>query len=161
MDFNMFMDLTSTEFSAYYKGLKQGTQKNVVLLDSSSVPDSVDWRNVAVTPVKDQGQCGSCWAFSTVAALEGASALFGDKTLRSFSESQLVDCSSSYGNYGCNGGWMDNGFKFVRDHGIALESEYPYQPVTRSCAAQSGDFKISGYVDVAAGDVEQLAAAAA
>jgi len=120
------MDLTASEFSAYYKGLKKGSQKNVVLLEESSIPDSVDWRNTAVTPIKDQGQCGSCCAFSTVGALEGVSALFGDKTLRSFSESQLVDCSSSYGNYGCNGGWMDNGFKFVVDHGIELESEYPY-----------------------------------
>jgi len=73
----------------------------------------------------------------------------------------LVDCSSSYGNYGCNGGWMDNGFKYVIDNGIATEAEYSYEPVTRSCAKNGGAFKISSYTDVAAGDVDQLAAAAA
>ena len=107
-----------------------------------------DWTEKgAVTPVKDQGQCGSCWAFSTTGSLEGLSKTEWDN-LQSFSESQLVDCSSSYGNQGCNGGLMTNSFKFIKDHGIVLESAYPYKAVQGACKMAGGDFKISGYVEI-------------
>ena len=100
-----------------------------------------------MTGIKNQGQCGSCWAFSTTGGLEGLSKLaYG--TLESFSESQLVDCSGAYGNHGCNGGLMDNAFKFVKAKGIVHEDEYPYVPKVNKCKIATGDFKISGYTDV-------------
>lgn len=160
-----FMDLTKQEFRTMFLGLASpSTTKNVKTLNASAAPESVDWRTgsvVAVNAVKDQGQCGSCWAFSTVGSLEGASAIFGEKKLLNLSEKQLVDCSSSYGNQGCNGGLMDNAFKWVMKNGITSEDKYPYRPVSGSCKVKSGDFKIKDFTDVAEGDVDQLAAAVA
>lgn len=93
---------------------------------SGSYANAVDWVDKgAVTNVKDQGQCGSCWAFSTVGALEGKHAIeTGD--LVAFSEQELVDCAGSYGNHGCNGGLMQRAFSYVVDKGMTTESAYPY-----------------------------------
>jgi C1A family cysteine protease len=158
--FGKFMDLTKEEFKAKYLATHvPQTSGNVQVLPTSNLAATVDWRTKgAVTPVKDQGQCGSCWAFSTTGALEGLSFLSG-KGLQSFSEQQLVDCSTSQGNQGCNGGLMDYGFTFVQQNGITTEDAYPYTATDGDCSTQGGDFKIGGYTDVAAGDVDQLASA--
>lgn len=151
MGVNQFTALTQEEFVQTYLGTVVPTQ-NIAVEDSNDeivfAKDSVDWAaDGATTPVKDQGQCGSCWAFSTTGALEGLSKLsYG--SLQSFSEQQLVDCSGKYGNMACNGGLMDNAFKFVKDNGIVHEDEYPYKAVKQTCSKATGDFKISGFTDI-------------
>ena len=148
MGVNQFTALTDEEFKQTYLGtIVNEDNIEVANNDDISVGD-VDWVSQgAVTPIKNQGQCGSCWAFSTTGGLEGLSKLaYGQ--LKSFSEQQLVDCSGSYGNMGCNGGLMDNAFKYVRDHGIVEESDYAYTAKKGTCKQNSGPFKISGFTDV-------------
>merc|ERR1712048_230361 len=115
-----------------------------------TLAESVDWTTKgAVTPVKDQGQCGSCWAFSTTGGLEGAWQL-ASGNLVSMSEQQFVDCSKQ--NSGCNGGLMDTAFRFAVSQNIATESSYAYTARDGSCkssfttAIPRGG--VTGYKDV-------------
>jgi len=128
-----------------------------------SLPESIDWRdNNAVTPVKDQGQCGSCWSFSATGAMEGSWSIeTGD--LVSLSEQQLVDCSSgfgTYGNHGCNGGLMDNAFQYAIDNGMCTESEDPYTAKKETCDTDCDKKAFySSCQDVTANNQQDLAAA--
>lgn len=149
MGINQFSALTDEEFVSMNLGLivPESAQIEVEQADNFRGADA-DWTaQGAVTGVKNQGSCGSCWSFSTTGALEGLSKL-GYGTLESFSEQQLVDCSSSYGNQGCNGGLMTSSFKFVKDHGIVHESQYPYKGVQGKCSQAEGPFKISGFTEI-------------
>jgi C1A family cysteine protease len=160
---NQFSDLTKEEFSAMYLGYnwKPNRERKVQLLDESNTATTVDWRTKgAVTPIKNQGQCGACWSFSTTGSLEGLH-FIKNGTLLSFSEQQLVDCSSSYGNEGCNGGLMDDAFQYVEAEGIELESTYPYTAMSGDCqySASQTVFKNTGYSDVKVNSPTQLKAA--
>ena len=121
----------------------------------NSLPDSVDWRDHnLVTPVKDQGQCGSCWAFSAVGSMEGAHSK-ATGNLVSLSESQIVDCDTNGTDEGCFGGWMDGAFKYViGNHGIDTENKYPYVPEDQPCRFNKSDVAatFSSFVDVTGGE---------
>lgn len=136
MGINQFTDLTPQEFKEYV-GLKGIGTYGCKPYSSSAldVPLSIDWRDKgAVTHVKDQGQCGSCWTFSSTGAIEGAWAITKGQ-LVDLSEQQLVDCATgiSYGSHGCNGGQMEGAFKYVVEHGQCSFDSYPYTAKDGSC----------------------------
>jgi len=161
---NQFADMTNEEFRAYNR-LSQVDNSyfrslNEVDLSGLEAPSSIDWgQQGAVTPVKNQGQCGSCWAFSTTGSVEGAWKLAGN-SLPSLSEQQLVDCAGSFGNLGCNGGLMDDAFQWIMQNGITSESAYSYTGRDGSCQKGKPSIaNIKGFVDVRSGSESALLAA--
>jgi len=153
MAVNQFADLTSEEFRSKFLGYKMVDRtyirsKNTLMGadDVTALPSSIDWvAKGAVTPIKNQGQCGSCWAFSTTGSFEGAHFL-ATGNLVSFSEQQLVDCSGAQGNQGCNGGLMDQAFQYIiSNKGLCTEASYPYTAVDGTCASSS--CKSAGTID--------------
>jgi cathepsin L len=160
---NEFADMSNEEFNRMYLGFVGDYQAarsgNVHDASLKAAPTSMDWRQAgAVTGVKNQGQCGSCWSFSATGSTEGAWFLAGN-TLVGLSESNLVDCSQSEGNMGCNGGLMDYAFEYIiKNNGIDTESSYPYVPETESCKFNAANVgaTLSSYQDIASGSETDL-----
>ena len=146
-----FSDLTKQEFTKTYLNLNYDAMAMAnfdpyMVKIKNNVPDSYDWRNYnRVSPIKDQGACGSCYAFSAIGNLEGLYA--GNKgTLKTFSEQMLVDCDTS--DSGCNGGIMEYTFSWLKKNGIMLESDYPYIGTKSTCKSDSSkyaDMLVTGY----------------
>jgi cathepsin L len=164
---NEMGDMTHEEFKATKLGYKRVDRSYARSKNAAgphqhvkAVPNAVDWRNKgAVTPIKNQQQCGSCWAFSTTGSTEGAAAIASGK-LVSLSEQQLVDCSQAQGNQGCEGGLMDQVFEYIiSNNGITTENNYPYTAMDGTCnatAAAQAAVTITGYTDVTSGDQNAL-----
>ncbi|KAK9893082.1 hypothetical protein WA026_023646 [Henosepilachna vigintioctopunctata] len=147
-----FTDLTPEEFLEYVhkdKVLPSIKADEVFKANPNfTAPGSVDWRKQAKLFVKDQGQCGSCWSFSTTGAIE-AHYYIARRQAVSLSEQNLIDCATSqYGNNGCNGGNYNGAFDYVKENGIDTESNYPYRAQQGSCNQRSTAVKISGYSNV-------------
>jgi len=163
---NQFTDMTNQEFRTLMNGYIMPNKTNHKIFEStvSAPPAEVDWRDKGyVTPVKNQERCGSCWAFSTTGSLEGQTFKKTNK-LVSLSEQNLVDCSKKFGNKGCKGGLMDNGFKYIKENGgIDTEASYPYTGKDGVCKFKQSDVGATdtGFVDIKRGSEDALMQAVA
>tara|TARA_B110001452_G_C15191986_1_gene413867 strand:+ start:53 stop:1399 length:1347 start_codon:yes stop_codon:yes gene_type:complete len=174
---NEFSDMTFDEFQAKYLASGMGLHQNRAPknMDRKHITgygpksaDSVDWTTKgAVTPVKNQGQCGSCWSFSTTGSLEGSYAI-SQGSLTSFSEENLVQCdNSAHGgsDQGCQGGLMDNAFEWIETNGLCTEAAYPYTSgtgTTGTCKKTCTPVvTVTKYTDVPQGDETALQTAIA
>lgn len=174
-----FSDLTPREFKIKYTGRRPRSSKYrskiVHTVTDAPIPVSVDHKD-CIPPIKDQGRCGSCWAFSAIVGTEFAlnCPVGGPRsnTIHSLSEQQLVDCSGYLNNYGCNGGEENAGMAYVRDNGINSELSYPYTAKNGHCKNkisanvinQKSSFKfpfIQYYVEVQSASTKALESAVA
>ncbi|XP_034401177.1 digestive cysteine proteinase 1-like [Cyclopterus lumpus] len=162
---NSLSDRTMSELTTM-RGRKRGKTPNGGLpfllknYEKVTVPESLDWRIYgAVTPVKDQAICGSCWSFATTGTVEGALFLKTD-SLQVLSQQMLIDCSWGFGNNGCDGGEEWRGYEWIMKHGgIATSETYgAYMGMNGFCHINSSQLtaQIQSYTNVTSGDAEAL-----
>jgi C1A family cysteine protease len=169
MAVNKFADMTADEWRSIYsrpynRTLPFNYEAWHATQKATALPSSVDWSSQgAVTPVKDQGKCGSCWAFSATGALEG-SWFLSKGVLYNVSEQELIDCSTTLGNKGCEGGFMEYAFRYVIDNNLTTDALYPYTatgPNTCMAAGKPYAVSASSYIDVPANSENALMTAIA
>jgi len=162
--FSPFMDLTESEFksrlnldvaSIAEQRSKMESYKLKKLYNEEDFPKNFDWRDHgAVSPVKNQGQCGSCWAFSTMANIEGQHYLKTGEMV-TLSEQQLVDCD--FNDSGCNGGWMDNAFQYLEEFGAVPDKKYKYTGKKGKCKSskkEDDNVVVVSYKDIGQNEEE-------
>jgi len=160
---NEFTDLSWAEFSSRYLMAPQHCSATTGNYRATGAPvtadPAIDWRTKGVvTPVKNQGSCGSCWAFGTTGAVEAHWALSSGKLL-SLSEQQLVDCAGAFGNMGCNGGLPSQAFEYIKHAGgIELSTDYKYTGRDGTCHFQIEKVaaKVTGEVNITEGAESDL-----
>ncbi|KAG9147547.1 hypothetical protein Leryth_007339 [Lithospermum erythrorhizon] len=159
---NEFADLTWDEFKKHKLGAAQNcsaTTKGNLKKSDVVLPEKKDWREDGiVSPVKNQGGCGSCWTFSTTGALEAAYAQAFGKGV-SLSEQQLVDCAGAFNNYGCNGGLPSQAFEYIKyNGGLETEEAYPYTGKDGLCKYSSSNIgvRVLNSVNITLGDEDEL-----
>jgi len=157
LELNFFADINHSLYKdkqGYNSKMFKSKNKlnSLCLPKDPTLPPHFDWREMGVvTPVKNQGQCGSCWAFSAVASMEGQHAMKTSKLL-SLSESQIVNCDST--DEGCLGGWPDGAFEYAIKNGMELEKDFPYQPIDGNCTYNKSKVaaRFSNFTDVIGGE---------
>lgn len=165
-EINRYSAMTFEEVKDYYhmddvlKAMQNCSATASKKLEKEDVPDTWDWReHGAVSPVKDQDGCGSCWAFSTVGCLESAH-LIKYGSLVTYSEQQLVDCAGDFENNGCSGGLPSHAYEYIYHvGGLALNESYPYDGNDHNCTVNESDYAVavsSGSVNITSGDEEEL-----
>lgn len=156
-------DMTYDEIVDYYNIFNDpqncSATSSPPLVTSEKAPSEWNWRDHdGVSPVKDQGNCGSCWTFSTVGALESAHLLKYNK-LQTYSEQQLVDCAGDFDNYGCNGGLPSHAFEYLHYFGgITTEADYPYYASDRKCEVteEMAVLEVGSAHNITSGDEHEL-----
>jgi len=160
---NAFADLSNAEFVKLYTGLLPSTVPSTQSTSApdASLPSAWDRRNNgSVTPIKNQAQCGSCWAFSTTGSTEGCHQIT-TKKLVSLSEQNLMDCSYAQGNQGCNGGLMTQAMTYIiSNKGIDTEASYPYTAQDGTCKynSKNSGATLKTYTNIKSGDENDLQA---
>merc|ERR1712232_1506882 len=157
------IDISQTTVNGFNDEDSEEVARSLHEMSLESLPDYINWISAgAVTPVKNQGACGSCWAFSTTGALEGAKAIKTGE-LVSLSEQNLLDCDHT--DMGCSGGLMDNAFKFdEKSGGLCSEADYPYKAKQGKCNSNCTDVPgtiVKTFVDVPPGKQKALLSAIA
>jgi len=162
---NKFADLTNEEFVSMYLGLAVGNAAEPKTIPISEQNDNVfvNWTSKGVVgQVLNQGQCGSCWSFSAAESLTSFTAL-KNGTIIYYSEQELVDCSGSFGNEGCNGGVVQWAYDYVLKNSIESSEDYPYKGFQSRCKKDATQYKqympLTSYVEIDSGDCNHLAQA--
>ena len=161
---NKFANLTDEEYAKYYLNANpipesiQNQESNYIPDTISIENDDIDWvREKKVTPVRDQGMCGSCWTFGTISMIETLYAIKGNN-LTEFSEQQLVDCCRIHNSNGCKGGDVEDAVQYLKDEGNILAADYPYKAIEQKCDIDK--FKkiktVSNYAKIPKGNTNMM-----